>query len=101
MKYIGCDFHPSFQQVVIFNKETGEVMERGCCTKTEKPGVFMNRYQDRWLESKPAATRSGRLSFALDTGRCRHRRNDRFWIELFGTANPPPETQRRRTFCRK
>lgn len=28
MKYIGCDFHPSFQQVVIFEKETGEVMER-------------------------------------------------------------------------
>lgn len=28
MKYIGCDFHPSFQQVVTFEKETGEVMER-------------------------------------------------------------------------
>jgi hypothetical protein len=28
MKYIGRDFHPSFQQVVICEKETGEVMER-------------------------------------------------------------------------
>jgi len=28
MKIIGCDFHPSWQQVAVFDAETGEVMER-------------------------------------------------------------------------
>ena len=28
MKYIGCDFHPSFQQIAMLDKETGEVVER-------------------------------------------------------------------------
>ncbi len=28
MKYIGCDFHPSFQQIAMLDQETGEVVER-------------------------------------------------------------------------
>ena len=28
MKYIGCDFHPSFQQIAMLEKETGEMVER-------------------------------------------------------------------------
>ena len=28
MKIIGCDFHPSFQQIAVFDLETGEIMER-------------------------------------------------------------------------
>ena len=28
MKYIGCDFHPSFQQMAMLDLETGEMMER-------------------------------------------------------------------------
>ncbi len=28
MKYIGCDFHPSFQQIAMLDKETGEWVER-------------------------------------------------------------------------
>jgi len=28
MKYIGCDFHPSFQQIAMSDKETGELVER-------------------------------------------------------------------------
>ena len=28
MKIIGCDFHPSWQQVAIFESETGEIEER-------------------------------------------------------------------------
>ena len=28
MKYIGCDFHPSFQQMAMLDKETGEWVER-------------------------------------------------------------------------
>jgi transposase len=28
MKYIGCDFHPSFQQIAMLDKETGELIER-------------------------------------------------------------------------
>jgi transposase len=28
MKIVGCDFHPSWQQVAVFDSETGEVEER-------------------------------------------------------------------------
>jgi len=28
MKYIGCDFHPSFQQIAMLDRETGELVER-------------------------------------------------------------------------
>jgi transposase len=28
MKIVGCDFHPSWQQVAVFDSETGELMER-------------------------------------------------------------------------
>ena len=28
MKYIGCDFHPSFQQIAMLDKDTGELVER-------------------------------------------------------------------------
>jgi transposase len=28
MKYIGCDFHPSFQQIAMLDKESGELVER-------------------------------------------------------------------------
>ena len=28
MKIIGCDYHPSFQQIVMLDRETGEVIER-------------------------------------------------------------------------
>ena len=28
MKYIGCDFHPSFQVIAMLDKETGELVER-------------------------------------------------------------------------
>lgn len=28
MKYIGCDFHPSFQQIAMLDKDTGEWVER-------------------------------------------------------------------------
>ena len=27
MKIIGCDFHPSFQQIAVFERETGEIIE--------------------------------------------------------------------------
>src|SRR5256714_13812199 len=27
MKIIGCDFHPSFQQIAMFDSETGEITE--------------------------------------------------------------------------
>jgi hypothetical protein len=28
MKYIGCNFHPSFQQIAMLDLETGEMVER-------------------------------------------------------------------------
>jgi len=35
MLIIGCDFHPGFQQVAIFDKETGEVSERRLLHRAE------------------------------------------------------------------
>ena len=27
MKIVGCDFHPRWQQIAVFDKETGEISE--------------------------------------------------------------------------
>ena len=35
MLIIGCDFHPGFQQVAIFDNRTGEIEERGLSHRTE------------------------------------------------------------------
>jgi transposase len=39
MKYIGCDFHPSFQQIAMLDLETGEMVERRLL-HTEEARVF-------------------------------------------------------------
>ena len=39
MKYIGCDFHPSFQQIAMLDQETGEWVERRLL-HTEEARVF-------------------------------------------------------------
>ena len=39
MKYIGCDFHPSFQQIAMLDQETGELVERRLL-HTEEARVF-------------------------------------------------------------
>lgn len=39
MKYIGCDFHPSFQQIAMLDLETGERVERRLL-HTEEARVF-------------------------------------------------------------
>jgi hypothetical protein len=39
MLIIGCDFHPSFQQVAIFDNRTGEIQEKRlqhCCEEAEQ-----------------------------------------------------------------
>ena len=40
MKYIGCDFHPSFQQVAMLDTETGELVERRLVHGTAEARVF-------------------------------------------------------------
>lgn len=40
MKYIGCDFHPSFQQIAVLDLETGEVMERRLLHENGEARVF-------------------------------------------------------------
>jgi transposase len=39
MKYIGCDFHPSFQQIAMLDKQTGELVEHRLL-HTEQARVF-------------------------------------------------------------
>src|SRR5215469_12118380 len=45
MKYIGCDFHPSFQQIAMLDKETGELVERRLL-HTEEARVFYERLKE-------------------------------------------------------
>ena len=58
MKIIGCDFHPSFQQIALVDTETGEHIEKRL--NREEATIF-----DRGLcspavmASRPAGTRSG------------------------------------------
>src|SRR5258707_1304730 len=44
MKYIGCDFHPSFQVIAMLDKETGELVERRLL-HTEVARVFYEGLQ--------------------------------------------------------
>jgi transposase len=44
MKYIGCDFHPSFQQIAMLDKETGELVERRLL-HTEEARAFYQKLQ--------------------------------------------------------
>src|SRR5215471_10852301 len=44
MKYIGCDFHPSFQQIAMLDMETGELVERRLL-HTEEAVVFYEGLQ--------------------------------------------------------
>src|SRR6202041_3766517 len=45
MKIIGCDFHPSFQQIAVFETETGEI--------TEHKLVNSNGEAERFYRSLP------------------------------------------------
>jgi transposase len=40
MKYIGCDFHPSFQVIAMLDKETGELVERRLLHTEEARGFY-------------------------------------------------------------
>jgi transposase len=44
MKYIGCDFHPSFQQIAMLDQETGEMVERRLL-HTEEARAFYQELQ--------------------------------------------------------
>src|SRR5258708_35425417 len=51
MLIIGCDFHPGFQQVAIFDNRTGEIQEKQLQHRTEAPAL---REQQRQRGLKPA-----------------------------------------------
>jgi transposase len=51
MKIIGCDFHPSFQQIAVFDTETGEI--------TEHKLVNGNGEAERFYRSLPVGSRIG------------------------------------------
>jgi hypothetical protein len=41
MKIIGCDFHPSYQQIVLWDKDTGEIVEKSLGhERKEEAGAF-------------------------------------------------------------
>jgi transposase len=69
MKYIGCDFHPSFQQIAMLDKETGELVERRLL-HTEEARAFYEGLQGPVVIGIEA---SGNMDwFESLLGRCRH-----------------------------
>ncbi len=47
MKYIGCDFHPSFQQIAMLDCETGELVERRLLHGNAEVRAFYEPLQGR------------------------------------------------------
>src|SRR5260370_11170812 len=47
MKYIGCDFHPSFQQIAVLDLETGELVERRLETGNGEAKAFYESLSGR------------------------------------------------------
>jgi len=69
MKYIGCDFHPSFQVIAMLDKETGELVERRLL-HTEEARAFYAGLQGPVVVGVEA---SGNMHwFESLLGRCQH-----------------------------
>jgi transposase len=69
MKYIGCDFHPSFQQIAMLDKETGELVE--CrLLHTEEARVFYEGLKEPVLVGIEASGNTHWFESLL--ARCRH-----------------------------
>lgn len=73
MKYIGCDFHPSFQQIAMLDKETGEWVERRLL-HTEEARVFYAGLQGPVLVGIEASGNTHWFESLL--ARCQHQ----LWI---------------------
>jgi transposase len=69
MKYIGCDFHPSFQQIAMLDKETGEWVERKLL-HTEEARVFYEGLQGPVLVGIEASGNTHWFESLL--ARCQH-----------------------------
>ena len=54
MIIIGCDFHPSFQQIAMLDTETGATEEHKLMQTSEKPKVSIGSWlRQRSLALKP------------------------------------------------
>ena len=69
MKYIGCDFHPSFQQIAMLDTETGEWVERRLL-HTEEARAFYEVLQGPVLVGIEASGNTHWFESLLT--RCRH-----------------------------
>ncbi len=73
MKYIGCDFHPSFQQIAMLDKETGELVERRLL-HTEEARAFYEGLKEPVLVGIEASGNTHWFESLL--ARCQHQ----LWI---------------------
>src|ERR1700682_1301057 len=69
MKYIGCDFHPSFQVIAMLDKETGELVERRLL-HTEEARAFYEGLQGPVLVGIEASGNTHWFESLL--ARCQH-----------------------------
>ena len=61
MKIIGCDFHSGYQQIVLLDLPTGEIVEKALShERNEEGGPFMPDCKGPYeWGPKPAGSRSG------------------------------------------
>ena len=69
MKYIGCDFHPSFQQIAMLDKQTGELVEHRLL-HTEQARVFYEGLEGPVVVGMEASGNTHWFESLL--ARCRH-----------------------------
>ncbi len=57
---VGCDFHPQWQQVAIFDPASGEIVERKLVNVAARPRSFTAAYRYlRWWAWRVVAAVSG------------------------------------------
>ena len=74
MKIIGCDFHPSFQQIAMCDLETGEVQERKLSHSDGQAERFLDGLPDRGDGPQIGEDRIAIWTSDLGVGTERHRR---------------------------
>ena len=73
MKYIGCDFHPSFQQIAMLDQETGELVERRLLHTEEARAFYEGLQGPVWVGIEASGNTHWFESLLT---RCRHQ----LWI---------------------
>ena len=68
MKIIGCDFHPSYQQIALVDTETGELQELRLEGRKLAVKMYWMLRENRPYSPPPVAQMQGRPSHSVVAG---------------------------------